>query len=113
MNNFYTRADQLFRERKTSRRRFTLSIDMPYSSLGAYWNTDKLPPGDVIVALAEYLRTDLNYLVYGKKNPLLESNILREIVEFLNRFTDLQITEIFGAIKQYILMVQMIPDMKE
>ena len=113
MNGFYERAERLFKDRDTSRLQFTKAIGMPYSSLSAYWRSEKMPPGDVLVKLAEYLRVDLDYLVYGRNDPLKSSKALRQLTEFASRYSDEQILEIFGAIKQYVLMSQMISHKKE
>lgn len=69
MHDFYDRIDKVFRRAGSNRSRFCRKWGFNYQTLQTYWNTDKLPPGNVLEALAREYRVSLDALVLGRAFP--------------------------------------------
>lgn len=66
MHPFYRRMDSVFRYAGSNRNRFCRKWGFKYQTLQSYWNSDKLPPGDVLEALAREYHVSLDALVLGR-----------------------------------------------
>lgn len=102
MHEFYSRAETEFQKQRKSRNQFCKEKGIPYSSLQIYWNTDKLPLGDMMVDLADYLGVSLDFLVYGKIRDT--DNTTESIVDLIKDTDMEQKIELRGIIKQYLIM---------
>ncbi|MBN1836302.1 MAG: hypothetical protein JW820_10665 [Spirochaetales bacterium] len=112
MHAFYDRVETEFRRRGASRNRFCKDNAVPYSTLAAYWHTDELPPGDILVKIALYLGASLDYLVWGR-TEVSGRKAIREVVTMLESYSDEQVAELKGALGAYILYRHMLPTMGE
>lgn len=100
MHEFYNRVEVEFRRQGKSRNQFCKEKDIPYSSLQKYWDTDRLPQGDIIEKVAVFLNSSLDYLVFGKENKI--DSITESIIEIIQGADDEQKIELRGIIRQFI-----------
>ena len=107
---FYTRTASVFRERESSRSAFCRKYGYAYNTLQSYWNTEKLPHGNVIHDLCLEYSVSADYLLYGKTAPDTRlSGKLQEFLTSLSIYSDDQLGELLGATRMYIIAKQMIP----
>ncbi len=66
MHEFYQRIQTVFRQADSNRHQFCKKRGHKYQTLQAYWNTDKLPSGDVLEDLAKEYNVSLDALVLGR-----------------------------------------------
>jgi hypothetical protein len=69
MHEFYRRAEKVFKLAHSNRRQFCKAQGINYHTLQTYWNTDRLPPGRVLEALAIEYRVSIDALVFGAEAP--------------------------------------------
>jgi len=110
-HQFYKRIASVFRERGASRSAFCRKYGYAYNTLQAYWNTDKLPHGNVIHDLCLEYGVSADFLLFGKpaQNPKL-SGKLHEFLSTLSIYSDDQLGELLGATRMYIIAKQIVPD---
>lgn len=108
---FYIRTASVFRERGSSRAAFCRKYDYAYNTLQSYWNTEKLPHGNVIHDLCLEYNVSADYLLYGKTSQDTRlSGKLQEFLQSLSIYSDDQLGELLGATRMYIIAKQIIPD---
>ena len=66
MHEFYQRIQTVFRQAGSNRHQFCKKRGHKYQTLQAYWNSDKLPSGDVLEDLAKEYNVSLDTLVLGE-----------------------------------------------
>ena len=109
MHGFYTRMQTVFKKEGSNRSRFCRKYGYNYQTLQAYWNTDKLPPGNVLEDLTREYNVSLDYLVLGRRNntPAQLNSVGGRIVEFLEKQGQDRLLEIEGAIRMYHYMTSL------
>lgn len=70
MHPFYGRMKLVFKYHKSNRHQFCKKHGYSYQTLQAYWNSDKLPPGNVLESLAREYNVSLDALVLGRTGPI-------------------------------------------
>ena len=110
-HSFYQRMASVFRERGSSRSAFCRKYGYAYNTLQSYWNTDKLPHGNVIHDLCLEYAVSADFLLFGTPahNTKL-SGKLHEFLTSLSIYSDEQLGELLGATRMYIIAKQIIPD---
>lgn len=107
MHEFYKRMQTVFQQAGSNRNQFCRKHGHKYQTLQAYWNTDKLPSGDVLEDLAREYNVSLDALVLGRSVPgAHEANpIVDRIVRFVKRLDEVNLLRIDGALQmfQYLL----------
>ena len=73
MHKFYERIESVFERHGSNRHRFCKKYGLNYQTLQTYWNTEKLPPGNVLEALAEEYHVSLDTLVLGRMPALVRT----------------------------------------
>ena len=108
---FYIRMASVFRARGSSRSAFCRQYSYAYNTLQSYWNTEKLPHGNVIHDLCLEYGVSADFLLFGKpaQNTKL-SGKLHEFLTALSIYSDDQLGELLGATRMYIIAKQIIPD---
>ncbi len=108
MHEFYKRIQTVFEQAGSNRNQFCKKCGYNYQTLQAYWNTDKLPPGNVLEDLAKEFNVSLDALVLGRRSQdvHLENPIFNRITRFLKQQDDESLLRLEGAIKmfQYITL---------
>ena len=105
---FYERAELALRRAGKTRNKFCKDHNIPWSTVSNHWGTDRLPTGDILVKLAQYTDTSLDYLVLGRDVQRLRPS-LDTLFQMLDNLSDEQIAEVTGAIKSYLLFNQILP----
>lgn len=62
---FYERLRLLCKEKNTSVTTMLKELNLSTGSTG-YWKKGKLPNGEVLVQISEYLNTSIDYLIFGQ-----------------------------------------------
>ena len=66
MHEFYTRISKVFQSAGSNRNQFCKKYGHHYQTLQAYWNTDKLPSGNVLEDLAKEYHVSIDALILGR-----------------------------------------------
>jgi hypothetical protein len=106
MHPFYERMKAVFRAEGSNRRQFCLKRGYNYQTLQSYWNTDKLPPGNVLADLADEYHVSLDTLVLGRTAtvaPTDEPRLARLYV-MLTQLSDENLLRVEGAIRMLQLL---------
>jgi hypothetical protein len=103
MHEFYKRAKAVFQQAGSNRNQFCKKHGHHYQTLQAYWNTDKLPSGDVLEDFAREYHVSLDALVLGRSSPdVVEENpIVARIVRFLRQQDEPSLLRIDGALQMF------------
>ena len=101
MHDFYRRIQAVFRQAGSNRNQFCKKYGHNYQTLQAYWNTDRLPSGNVLEQMAREYNVALDYLVLGRKSQEIpiENPIVNRLTQFLAQQDDDSLLRIEGAIK--------------
>lgn len=75
MHAFYERVNRVFRYAGSNRNRFCKKWGFNYQTLQAYWNTDRLPPGAVLEALAREYKVSIDAMVFGDAVPYAPTSV--------------------------------------
>jgi hypothetical protein len=107
MHEFYQRIQTVFRQAGSNRHQFCKKRGHKYQTLQAYWNSDKLPSGDVLEDLAKEYNVSLDTLVLGGSAQAAheESPIVNRIVRYVKQLDEVSLLRIDGALQmfQYLL----------
>jgi hypothetical protein len=103
MHEFYTRVQTVFQRAGSNRNQFCKKYGHHYQTLQAYWNTDKLPSGNVLEDLAKEYHVSIDALILGRSQPdVSEDNpIINRIVRFLRRQDEQSLLRIDGALQMF------------
>jgi hypothetical protein len=103
MHEFYRRMQAVFQRAGSNRNQFCRKYGHKYQSLQAYWNTDKLPPGNVLADLADAYDVSLDMLVMGRSAPEQseENPTLARLVGFLRQQDSESLQRIDGALQMF------------
>jgi transcriptional regulator with XRE-family HTH domain len=103
MHEFYDRVQTVFQRAGSNRNQFCKKYGYSYQTLQAYWNTDKLPPGNVLVDLAREYHVSVDALLLGRSVPenSEENPIIARIVGFLRQQDDQSLVKIDGALQMF------------
>jgi transcriptional regulator with XRE-family HTH domain len=103
MHEFYDRVQKVFKSAGSNRNQFCKKYGHHYQTLQAYWNTDKLPSGDVLVDLAKEYHVSIDALVLGRSPPDVseENPIIARIVRFLRQQNEQTLLRIDGALQMF------------
>jgi transcriptional regulator with XRE-family HTH domain len=113
MHDFYKRMQTVFQQAGSNRNQFCRKRGHKYQTLQAYWNSDKLPSGDVLEDLAKEYNVSLDALVLGGSAPGAheENTIVDRIVRSVKRLDEVSLLRIDGALQmfQYLLRSGTLP----
>jgi transcriptional regulator with XRE-family HTH domain len=103
MHEFYARVQEIFRQAGSNRSRFCRKHGYNYQTLQAYWNTDRLPPGNVLEDIARDYDVSLDSLVLGRTSPGIDVRdaALAGIVRFLRQLDPRSLPQVEGALKMF------------
>ena len=103
MHDFYRRIQTVFREAGSNRHQFCRKRGHKYQTLQAYWNTDKLPPGDVLEDLAREYHVSLDALVLGGGAPAgpEENPIINRIIRWVRQLDEVNLLRIDCALQMF------------
>lgn len=103
MHEFYNRIAKVFEKAGSNRNQFCRKYKYHYQTLQAYWNTDKLPSGNVLRDLALEYRVSIDALVLGRTvTGMSEENpVVARIVRFLRRQDEQNLLRIDGALQMF------------
>ena len=84
--NFYERLHYLCKERKTTLSRMLGELGLSTGSTGT-WKRGQLPKGDALIAIADYLNTSVDYILFGEyRNDLTDDE--KKLVEMYRSTPD-------------------------
>jgi hypothetical protein len=103
MHEFYERVQKVFKHAGSNRNQFCKKYKHHYQTLQAYWNTDKLPAGNVLEDLAREYHVSIDALVLGSSPPDLseENPVIGRIVRFLRQQDQQSLLRIDGALQMF------------
>ena len=103
MHEFYTRMQTVFQRVGSNRSQFCKKYGHHYQTLQAYWNSDKLPAGNVLEDLAREYHVSIDALIFGRSQPdVFEENpTIGRIVRFLRRQDEQSLLRIDGALQMF------------
>lgn len=103
MHEFYTRVRKVFQSAGSNRNQFCRKYGHHYQTLQAYWNTDKLPSGNVLEDLAKEYHVSIDALILGRSPPDIseENPIISRIVRFLRQQDEQSLQRIDGALQMF------------
>lgn len=106
MHEFYRRMQSVFERAGSNRSRFCKKYGYSYQTLQAYWNTDKLPPGNVLEDLAREFSVSLDALVLARNTQELpvDNPLLTRIIRYLVEQDAEELLRIEGALRMYRAM---------
>ena len=73
---FYERLKAVCKERGTNVSSMLADLGLSTGNTG-YWKKGQLPKGDVLAAIADYLQTSIDYLIFGEYRCNLNAEQLR------------------------------------
>ena len=107
MHDFYKRMQTVFQQAGSNRNQFCKKRGHKYQTLQAYWNSDKLPSGDVLEDLAKEYNVSLDALVRGgsAQGAHEENPIVDRIVRSVKQLDEVSLLRVDGALQmfQYLL----------
>ncbi len=96
----------VFEQAGSNRNQFCKKYGYNYQTLQAYWNSDKLPAGNVLEDLAKEYSVALDTLVLGRRSR--DANVKNPVLSRITRFLEQQdgdrLLQIEGAMKMFIYM---------
>jgi transcriptional regulator with XRE-family HTH domain len=103
MHEFYARVQTVFQRAGSNRNQFCKKYGYSYQTLQAYWNTDKLPSGNVLEDLAREYHVSIDALVLGRSPPDVseENPVIGRIVRFLRQQDEQSLLRIDGALQMF------------
>jgi hypothetical protein len=103
MHEFYQRIQTVFRQAGSNRHQFCKKRGHKYQTLQAYWNTDRLPSGDVLEDLAREYNVSLDALVLGASAPPgpEENAIVNRIIRYVRQLDELSLLRVDGALQMF------------
>jgi transcriptional regulator with XRE-family HTH domain len=103
MHEFYQRIQTVFRQAGSNRHQFCKKRGHKYQTLQAYWNTDRLPSGEVLEDLAREYNVSLDALVLGASAPTSpeENPIVNRITRYVRQLDELSLLRIDGALQMF------------
>jgi len=103
MHEFYERIQTVFRQAGSNRNQFCKRRGHKYQTLQAYWNTDKLPSGEVLQDLAREYNVSLDTLVLGASAPTgpEESAIVNRIIRYVRQLDEVSLLRVDGALQMF------------
>jgi hypothetical protein len=90
----------VFATRGTNRHSFCKQYGYKPNTLQNYWGTNKLPPGNMVADLCEYVEESADYLLYGKKKQLKtpsEREATKEMIDLLTEEDHITIVRIIKS----------------
>lgn len=105
---FKKRLQDLLDDLNVSRKQACKDIGVPPSSLGASFQYHRLPSGEVIARLAEYLGCSVDFLLYGKEGTqeyIETDKVTRQILNILATMTPSQKVKVLAAAQLYQIAV--------
>jgi transcriptional regulator with XRE-family HTH domain len=108
MHEFYQRIQTVFRQAGSNRHQFCKKRGHKYQTLQAYWNSDKLPSGDVLEDLAKEYNVSLDALVLGQsaQGAHEENPIVDRIVRFVKQLDEVSLLRVDGALQMFQYLLQ-------
>ena len=108
MHEFYQRIQTVFRQAGSNRHQFCKKRGHKYQTLQAYWNTDKLPSGDVLEDLAKEYNVSLDTLVLGQSAPGAheENPIVDRIIRSVKQLDEVSLLRVDGALQMFQYLLQ-------
>jgi transcriptional regulator with XRE-family HTH domain len=108
MHEFYQRIQTVFRQAGSNRHQFCKKRGHKYQTLQAYWNSDKLPSGDVLEDLAKEYNVSLDTLVLGESAQAAheESPIVNRIVRYVKQLDEVNLLRIDGALQMFQFLLR-------
>jgi|WetSurMetagenome_2_1015567.scaffolds.fasta_scaffold267591_2 hypothetical protein len=108
MHEFYQRIQTVFRQAGSNRHQFCKKRGHKYQTLQAYWNSDKLPSGDVLEDLAKEYNVSLDTLVLGGSAQAAheESPIVNRIVRYVKQLDEVSLLRIDGALQMFQFLLR-------
>jgi len=103
MHEFYERIQKVFKSAGSNRNQFCKKYGHHYQTLQAYWNSDKLPSGNILEDLAREYHVSIDALILGRSPPdVSEQNpIIGRIVRFLRKQDEQSLLRIDGALQMF------------
>jgi hypothetical protein len=103
MHDFYQRIQTVFRQAGSNRHQFCKKRGHKYQTLQAYWNTERLPSGDVLEDLAREYNVSLDALVLGASAPAgpEENAIVNRITRYVRQLDELSLLRVDGALQMF------------
>ena len=103
MHRFYKRIKRVFKYAGSNRNQFCKKHGHNYQTLQAYWNTNKLPPGNVLEDLAREYNVSLDALVMGVvvEPVAVENPVIREITRSLERLGKEDLLRVEGVLQMF------------
>ena len=103
MHEFYQRIQTVFRQAGSNRHQFCKKRGHKYQTLQAYWNTERLPSGDVLEDLAREYNVSLDALVLGESAPTgpEENAIVNRITRYVRQLDELSLLRVDGALQMF------------
>ena len=103
MHEFYNRVAKVFQKAGSNRNQFCKRYGYHYQTLQAYWNTDKLPSGNVLENIAKEYHVSIDALILGRSPPDVseENPVIVRIVRFLRQQDEQSLLRIDGALQMF------------
>ena len=103
MHEFYRRVKAVFEQAGSNRNQFCKKYGHHYQTLQAYWNTDKLPSGNVLEDVSREYNVSIDALILGRSvSDVSEDNpIVARIVRFLRTQDEQSLVRIDGALQMF------------
>jgi transcriptional regulator with XRE-family HTH domain len=99
----------VFKKAGSNRNQFCKKFGYNYQTLQAYWNTDKLPPGNVLENLAKEYNVSLDLLVLGRRpqDVTVQNPVINRITRFLEQQDGDSLLQVEGALKMFNYMTSL------
>jgi len=106
MHPFYERIRRVFEDAGSNRNKFCRKYGHHYQTLQAYWNTDKLPSGQVLADLAQEYHVSIDALVLGNatQDGPADHPIVARITQFLRQQDEESLVRIDGALQMFRML---------
>ncbi len=103
MHRFYKRIKLVFKYAGSNRNQFCKKYGHNYQTLQAYWDTNKLPPGNVLEDLSREYNVSLDALVMGVgvRPVAVENPVIREISRSLEELGKDDLLRVEGALRMF------------
>ena len=90
MLDFYTRIDDLLKEKKANQKDLAESIGLASAQVFTNWKSrNSIPSADIAYKIAAYLNTTVEFLVTGKETDVYKENfrnLLEDLQTVLNKY---------------------------
>ena len=106
MHEFYNRIQRVFERAGSNRHQFCRRYKQHrYQTLQAYWNSDKLPSGQVLADLATEYHVSIDALVFGRtEEETPDHPIVTRITQFLRQQDEESLIRIDGALQVFRML---------